>query len=94
MKKILSILCILILSVSLLGCGSSKGVTQANYEKIDITKNMTYKQVTEIIGTEGKLLEEDKEENIKKYIWEDPKTGAQIKVTFEENFAAQTSFQK
>ena len=94
MKKIFTIICILALSVALHGCGSSKGITQKNYEKIDITKNMTYKQVSDILGSEGKIIEEDKEEKTQKYLWEDPKTKAQIRVTFEEDIAAQASYAK
>ena len=93
MKKILTVLCIVIFAIALLGCGGS-GINKENYEKIEVSQTMKYEQVVKILGAEGEIIEENIEEKTQKYLWENKDTKDQIKVSFRKGLAYQASFSK
>lgn len=82
LKKASAVICIFVMAMALCGCGKVE-LTREKYEKLSNTDSLSYKQAVKIIGAEGKLLKEDKQHNIKEYIWESE--SADIRIRFEDD---------
>ena len=84
MKRIITICLMLLLSLTLLGCGKTT-ITKEKYDKLSEADNLTYKQAAKIIGSEGKLDYENKEFKMKKYIWKDEENNIELTIDFEDD---------
>lgn len=87
MKRLLTFFIILLLAVSLVGCGGKPKLSWETFEKLRAVENLSYKQAAEIIGAKGKLHSETKELKGKTYMWEDKEKNAYIQITFHDGVA-------